>query len=383
MYVMPINNRPDLVMLRGAGSFLFDQAGRRYLDFVQGWAVNALGHCPDEISRALITQSQTLLTPSPAYHNAPARALAERLARAAGLDRVCLASSGAEANECALKLARKWGRLHKRGAHQVVTTLGSFHGRTLAMMSASGKPGWDQLFPPRLEGFVKVPYGDVDAMRAAVGPQTAAILVEPIQGEAGVILPPAGYLRELRALADATDTLLVFDEVQTGMGRTGTLFRFQHEQARPDVLVLGKGLGGGVPLAAVVASERASCLEPGDHGGTYAGNPLMAAIGCAVFDVVAQPSFLAEVAARGEQLRRELLRLQALRPDLIAEVRGAGLLQAVGLRGPLAESISHAAREHGLLLNAPRPETLRLMPSLRVSEAEVTEMSRLLSLALP
>jgi acetylornithine/N-succinyldiaminopimelate aminotransferase len=369
MYIMPTNHRPDLVMVRGAGSWLFDDQGRRYLDFVQGWAV--------------AEQSRTLVTPSPAYHNDPACALSERLALAAGLDRVFLSSSGAEANECALKLARKWGHLHKAGAHEVVTTHNSFHGRTLSLMSASGKPGWDQMFPPRMEGFVKVPYGDIAAMRAAVTERTAAILVEPIQGEAGVVVPPPGYLGQLRALADETATLLVFDEVQTGMGRTGTLFRFQSEGARPDVLVLGKGLGGGVPLAAVVASEAASCLEPGEHGGTYAGNPLMAAVGRAVFDVVAHPSFLATVVARGALLQRALQELRSERPDVLAEVRGAGLLVAIGLHEPLAEGIAVRAREGGLLLNAARPNTLRLMPSLRVSEAEIAEMTARLRAALP
>jgi acetylornithine/N-succinyldiaminopimelate aminotransferase len=381
MHIMPTNHRPDLVMVRGAGSFLFDREGRRYLDFVQGWAVNALGHCPEEIAAALSAQCRTLLTPSPAYHNDAAGALAERLAQAAGLDYVFLASSGAEANECAVKLARKWGRTQKRGAHEIITTTGSFHGRTLALMSASGKPGWDDMFPPRMEGFVKVPYGDIDAMRAAVTPRTAAILVEPIQGEAGVIVPPMGYLRALRALADETGTLLVFDEVQTGMGRTGTLFRFETEGARPDVLVLGKGLGGGVPLAAVVASRAASRLEPGEHGGTYAGNAGMAAVGNAVFDVVAQPTFLAGVRQRAELLRSTLEQLRQSRPDRFAEVRGAGLLVAIGLVEPEAERIAERAREHGLLVNAPRPNTLRLMPSLRVSAAEIAEMGTLLALA--
>lgn len=382
MHIMPTNHRPDLVMVRGAGSFLFDREGRRYLDFVQGWAVNALGHCPEEIAAALSAQCRTLLTPSPAYHNDAAGALAERLAKAAGLDYVFLASSGAEANECAVKLARKWGLTQKRGAHEIVTTTGSFHGRTLTLMSASGKPGWDDMFPPRMEGFVKVPYGDIDAMRAAVTARTAAILVEPIQGEAGVIVPPMGYLRALRALADETGTLLVFDEVQTGMGRTGTLFRFQAEDARPDVLVLGKGLGGGVPLAAVVASRAASRLEPGEHGGTYAGNAGMAAVGNAVFDVVAQPTFLAGVRQRAELLRSTLEQLRQSRPDRVAEVRGAGLLVAIGLVEPVAERIAERARERGLLVNAPRPNTLRLMPSLRVSATEIAEMGTLLALAL-
>jgi acetylornithine/N-succinyldiaminopimelate aminotransferase len=247
------NVRPDLVMVRGQGSELFDRTGRRYLDFVQGWAVNCLGHCPEELASALATQSRELLTPSPAYHNERALEVAADLTRLSGLDRAFLCNSGAEANECAVKLARKWGRLHKGGAVEVVTTHQGFHGRTLAMMAASGKDGWDGLFPPNLEGFVKVPFGDVEAVDRAIGERTAAILVEPIQGEAGVIVPPEGYLRALRTLADERGVLLMFDEIQTGVGRTGTFFRFEQEGARPDVMTLGKGLGGGVPVAAVVA----------------------------------------------------------------------------------------------------------------------------------
>lgn len=378
MHLMPVNVRPNLVMVRGEGSYLFDGEGRRYLDFVQGWAVNALGHSPTEIATALAEQALELLTPSPAYHNRRALELAERLAVASGLDHAFLCNSGAEANECAVKLARKWGRLHKGGAYEVVTTHGGFHGRTLAMMAASGKPGWDAMFPPNLEGFTKVAFGDLDALRAAVSERTAAILVEPIQGEAGVIVPPEGYLRALREVANRTRTLLIFDEVQTGLGRTGTLFRFQREDARPDIMTLGKGLGGGVPLAAVVASREASCFGPGEHGGTYAGNPLMARCGSAVFDVVSDPAFLARVEAHGALLRGRLGTLGGP----VNEVRGAGLLCAVGLDEPIAEAVAQRALELGLLVNAPRPNTLRLMPSLRVTPAEIEEAVELLGRAL-
>jgi acetylornithine/N-succinyldiaminopimelate aminotransferase len=378
MHLMPVNVRPNLVMVRGAGSELFDSEGRRYLDFVQGWAVNALGHCPAEIASALAEQSKELLTPSPAYYNARSLELAERIAAASGLAHVFLCNSGAEANETAVKLARKWGRINKGGAYEVITTLGGFHGRTLAMMTASGKPGWDAMFPPNIEGFIKVPFGSIEAMRSVVSERTAAIMVEPIQGEAGVNVPPDGYLKELRELADATRTLLVFDEVQTGMGRTGTLFRFQHENARPDIMTLGKGLGGGVPLAAVVASLEASCFGPGEHGGTYAGNPLMARVGTSIFDVVSQPAFLQRVRQLGVRLSAGLSALGGP----VVEVRGAGLLRAIGLERPIAEGVAERARELGLLLNAPRPNTIRLMPSLRVTEGEIDEMLELLGRAL-
>jgi len=377
--LMNVALRPPRVMVRGSGSYLWDHEGTRYLDFVQGWAVNALGHSPPEISAALQAQAQMLITASPAFHNAPQLSFARELTRAAGLKQVHFTNSGAEANEAALKLARKWGRLHRGGAHQIITTLGSFHGRTLALMAASGKPGWDALFPPVMPGFVKVPYGDAAAVAAQIGPQTVAVMVEPIQGEAGVIVPPEGYLRELRELCDAHGLLLICDEVQTGMGRTGTLFAFEREGVTPDILTLGKGLGGGVPISAVLASERASCFVPGDQGGTYNGNPLMVAVARSVFDLVSRAEFLATVRARGSYLEQRLASVCKARG---IAVRGRGLLWALVLPEPNAEAIVARCFADGLLINAPRPNSLRLMPSLRVSEAELDELIVLLTNAL-
>jgi acetylornithine/N-succinyldiaminopimelate aminotransferase len=372
---MHINERPPQIMQRGAGSWLFDSEDNAYLDFVQGWAVNALGHCPEELQRALATQASTLLTASPAFRTGPAEQLAARLTRASGLQRAFLCNSGAEANECASKLARKWGQTHRGGAFEIITTENAFHGRTLAMMTASGKPGWDQLFPPNIEGFKKVPFGDLDAVRAQLSQRTCAVMVEPIQGEAGVIVPPAGYLAALRALTRDHGVLLIFDEVQTGFGRTGTLFRFQCESdARPDIMTLGKGLGGGVPLAAVLATEDAACFKPGDHGGTYCGNPLMASCGIALFDVVSDVRFLERVQQAGARLQAGLAALAAERGCPIAELRGAGLLQAVTLQRPCSERVVEQARSRGLLLNAPRPNSLRFMPSLRVTDDEIALM---------
>jgi acetylornithine/N-succinyldiaminopimelate aminotransferase len=387
--------RPDAVMVRGAGSWLWDERGRRYLDFVQGWAVNCLGHSPPLLRRALAAQARTLVNPSPAFLNAPQLELAAALADAAGLDQVFLASTGAEANEGAVKLARKWGRLHRGGAFKVITTVGGFHGRTLAMTAASGKPGWDDLFPPILPGFVKVPYGDVEAVAGAIDDQTAAVMVEPIQGEGGVVVPPPDYLRSLRALADQRRLLLILDEVQTGMGRTGTLFAHQRDGITPDVLTLGKGLGGGVPLAALLATRAASCFAPGEQGGTYAGTPLMAAAGLAVLRAVTAPGFLDAVTARARQLEAGL---RALADRFgCPEVRGQGLLQALRLPAPVGEAIVTAAREicderelppaihaanargtppFALLLNAPRPDLLRFMPALTVSAREIALMLR-------
>jgi acetylornithine/N-succinyldiaminopimelate aminotransferase len=376
---MSVAVRPPRIMERGSGSYLWDHEGTRYLDFVQGWAVNALGHAAPEIAAALQAQAATLVTASPAFHNAPQLSFALELTRAAGLAQVHFTNSGAEANEAALKLARKWGRLNRGGAHQVITTLGSFHGRTLALMAASGKPGWDALFPPVMPGFVKVPYADVAALETAITGETVAVMVEPIQGEAGVIVPPDGYLRELRRLCDEHDLLLICDEVQTGMGRTGTLFAFEREAIRPDILTLGKGLGGGVPISAVLANERASCFAPGDQGGTYNGNPLMVAVARSIFGIVSRAEFLENVRERGRYVERRLAPLCAERGITL---RGRGLLWAVVLREPTAEAIVARAFAQGLLINAPRPNLLRLMPSLRVSEAEIDECVSLLERAL-
>jgi acetylornithine/N-succinyldiaminopimelate aminotransferase len=366
-HVMPVAERPPVVMAEGRGSWLRDTEGREYLDFVQGWAVNCLGHAPAVVVDALAGQARRLVNCSPAYFNGPMARLAALLAQGTGLDHVFLCSSGAEANEGAIKLARKWGARHRGGAFEIVTMEHAFHGRTLATMSASGKPGWDALFEPKVPGFRRVPLGDLDAIRGAVTAATAAVMLEPIQGEAGVFGVGDAWLRELRAVTRERGVLLILDEIQTGVGRTGRLFAYQHAGIAPDIVTVGKGLGGGVPLAALVASAGASCFEPGDQGGTYGGNPLMAAVGCAVLEAVGAPDFLATVAATGDHLAG---RLRALSAELgHGEVRGRGLLLALALRGADA-----AAIDRGLLINAPRPDTLRFMPALTVSRAEIDEM---------
>ena len=368
--------RPPLVFVEGKGSWLIDHRGRRYLDFVQGWAVNALGHCPREIAAALAAQARRLISPSPAFFNDAALRLARKLVGMSGLQRVFLASSGAEANEGAIKLARKFGAVRGGGAFEIVTFIDGFHGRTLATMAASGKAGWDRLFEPKAPGFPKARIDDIDSVRACIGPHTVAVMLEPIQGEAGVVPASIEFLRALRALCDEHGLLLILDEVQTGVGRTGTMFAFEQAGIAPDIMTLGKGLGGGVPLAALLATDRAACFEHGDQGGTYCGNPLMAAVGCAVLDTVARPEFLAGVVARGEHLRQHLQRLTA-RHGLAGE-RGAGLLRALDLGRPAAAAVVEAARvpaPEGLLLNAPRPHLLRFMPALNVGFDEIDRMA--------
>jgi acetylornithine/N-succinyldiaminopimelate aminotransferase len=375
-HVMPVTRRPPVVMVEGDGSWLRDSDGRAYLDFVQGWAVNCLGHSPAVIREALAEQAGRLINCSPAFYNAPMARLATLLAEASGLDHVFFCNSGAEANEGAIKLARKWGQLRRRGAFEIVTTHGAFHGRTLATMAASGKPAFEPLFEPKATGFVKVPLNDLDAVAAAITERTAGIMLEPIQGEAGVVPATDEFLRGLRALTRERGVLLILDEIQTGIGRTGRVFGFEHAGVRPDILTLGKGLGGGVPLAALVASAEVSCFEPGDQGGTFNGSPLITAVGCAVLETVRQPAFLAAVRERGDYLAA---RLRALSSDLgQGEVRGRGLLLALALRHGDADAVVQAAFERGLLINAPRPDTLRFMPALTVTRDEIDQMLKLL-----
>ena len=379
--LMDIAARPTAVMVRGSGSWLEDADGRRYLDFVQGWAVNCLGHAHPAITQALSEQAARLVNPSPAFFNEVSLRFANRLAAAAGLDEVFLCNTGAEANEGAIKLARKWGRLHRHGAHEIITFKDGFHGRTIAAMSASGKPGWDTIFAPQVPGFPKATLNDLASVEALIGPQTVAVMLEPIQGEAGVQPATIEFLRALRALCDARGLLLILDEVQTGIGRTGTLFRYQAAGIPPDILTLAKGIGGGVPLAALLARQSASCFSHGDQGGTYCGNPLMAAVGDTVLGIINTPEFLAGVRERSAQLIHGLNELVA--HFGLVGVRGAGLLLALelGERYDAADLVLRA-REAGLLLNAPRPHCLRLMPALNVSAEEVEQMLSILATLL-
>ncbi len=374
--LMPITARPPVTMVRGQGSWLWDNNGKRYLDFIQGWAVNSLGHCPAQISNALCTQSKLLITPSPALHNDPQLALADQLVELSGLHQVHFSNSGSEANEVAIKLARKWGQLNKNGAFEIITTINGFHGRTLAAMCASGKPGWDEIFPPTLSGFKKVPFGDTNAISNAITEETVAIMVEPIQGEAGVIVPPADYLHSLRALADHHKLLLILDEVQTGTGRTGTFFNFEQSNITPDIVTLGKGLGGGVPLSATIAARHACCFEYGDQGGTYNGNPLMAAVGQTVVESIASTEFLDKITMHGNYL--ETCLKKAAKRYHLKNVRGCGLLQAFDLPAPRAAELQSIAFEQGLIINAPRPSTIRLMPALNVTKDEINNATSLL-----
>ena len=370
--LMDITARPHTVFVRGEGAWLWDDTGKRYLDFIQGWAVNCLGHAPACVADAVAAQARLLITPSPAYYNSASLKLAKALVDASCFDRVFFANSGAEANEGAIKLARKFGAKHKGGAFEIITFEGGFHGRTLATMSASGKKAFEPLFEPKVAGFRKARLNDLDSVQQLINDNTVAIMLEPIQGEAGVWPATDEFLQALRALTQEHGLLLIFDEIQTGMGRTGKLFHYEHAGIAPDIMTLGKGIGGGVPLAALLATEHASCFEHGDQGGTFNGNPLMCAAGLAVLEEVNQPSFLKSATEAGLHLESELQKLSSRHG--LGEVRGRGLLLALDLKLPLGASVVAQAFEAGLMLNSPQPDALRFMPALNVTREEIGAM---------
>ncbi|MGI8775914.1 MAG: acetylornithine transaminase [Acidimicrobiales bacterium] len=370
---------PPAVFVRGEGSWLWDADGRQYLDFVGGLAVTALGHSHPAVADALDAQARTLLHVSNLYGTTVGPEVAATLDRlVGGGGRVFFANSGAEANECAIKLARKWGG---HGRHVVVSAYGSFHGRTLATLHATGQPAKHEAFQPLPEGFRHVAWGDVDALAAAIDPTVVAVLLEIVQGEGGVHPLPPGYLVAVRRLCDERDVLLVIDEVQTGLGRTGRWFGFQHDDVRPDVVTMAKALGNGVPIGACWArAEVADAFVPGDHATTFGGQPLATAAARAVLAVMEAEDVPARAERAGGRLRAGL---EAL-PE-VTGVRGLGLLLAAELAPPLAApAVAAAALGAGLLVNAVTATAIRLAPSLLVTDAEIDEaVSRLASVLSP
>ncbi len=356
---------PRLPLVRGEGTKLWDADGKQYLDFVGGIAVNALGHAHPAIVEAVSTQIASLGHVSNLFIAEPPVALAERLLQHFGRDgKVYFCNSGAEANEGAFKIGRLTGRSH------MVATDGGFHGRTMGALALTGQPGKREPFLPLPGDVTHVPYGDAQALAAAVTEETALVVIEPIQGENGVVVPPAGYLKAARAITAATGSLLVLDEVQTGIGRTGHWFEYQaHEGVLPDVVTLAKGLGGGLPLGATVAFGRAAeLLQPGQHGTTFGGNPIACAAGLAVLETIASEGLLENVKQQSEKLRDGI---ESLGHPLIAHVRGAGLLLGIVLTEPLAPKVQQAAQDAGFLVNAPAPDVVRLMPALNLGDDEV------------
>ncbi len=382
--LLSIIKRPPIVFTEGKGMWLTDHAGKRYLDYLQGWAVNCLGHSPQCIQDALVAQAKKLLNPSPAFFNAPSIELASLLVKHSCFDRVFFANSGAEANEGAIKLARKWGKKNKNSSggdrYEIITFDHSFHGRTLATMSASGKAGWDTIFAPQVPGFPKAILNDLASVEKLITDKTVGVMLEPVQGEGGVIPATREFMQALRELTRQRGLLLMVDEVQTGIGRTGQLFGYQLSDIEPDIMTLGKGIGGGVPLAALLCKEEFACFEPGDQGGTYNGNPLMTAVGTAVINEVTRPGFLPAVQETAAYLSAELLKLAA--GHGFEGERGEGLLRALKLGKDIGPQIVEAARDMepvGLLLNSPRPDLLRFMPALNVTKDEIDQMISMLS----
>jgi acetylornithine aminotransferase len=363
---------PRLPLVRGAGTRVWDAEGNAYLDFVGGIATNALGHAHPAVVEAVGRQIGSLGHISNFFMAEPTVALAERLLRLFGRDgRVFFCNSGAEANEAAFKIGRLTGRTH------VVATDGGFHGRTMGALAMTGQPGKREPFLPLPGDVTHVPYGDAQALAVAVTEETALVIVEPVQGENGVVVPPSGYLKAARAITAATGALLVLDEVQTGIGRTGHWFEYQaHEGVLPDVVTLAKQLGGGLPLGATVAFGRAAdLLRPGHHGTTFGGNPVACAAGLAVLDTIENEGLLENVKRQSEKLRDGI---DAVGHRLVDHVRGAGLLLGIVLTEPLAPKAQQAAQDAGLLVNAPAPDVVRLMPPLNLRDDEVDAFLRAL-----
>lgn len=370
--LMPSVERPAQVFVRGQGSWMWDSDSRAYLDFTQGGAVNSLGHSPAVLVKAMTEQAQSLMNPGAGFYNRAMLTLAERLCHSTGSDQVHFLNTGAEANEGAIKLARKWGQLHRNGAHRIITATRSCHGRSFGAMSASGSGTFDNRFEPQLPGFINVPFNDLPALHAAVDAQTVAIMLEPVQSDAGVIPATEHYLKGVERLCRELGILLILDEVQTGMGRCGSLLAEQNYGVRADIVTLGKGLGGGVPLAALLARGKACCLEPGELGGTHHGNALMTAAGVAVLDTILEKDFLAQVRDAGQYLREGLGRLANSYAQ--GELRGQGLFWGLTLSDDSADDVVKAALYEGLLITAPQPNCLRFTPALCVSKGNIDEM---------
>ena len=362
---------PKLNIIKGKGAYLVDENGKRYLDFIGGIATNVLGHSHPVFIKAIKEQSNQVAHLSNLYANPISLKLAGKLIELTGMTdaRVFFCNSGTEANEAALKLSRKTGRT------RIVSTIGSFHGRTIGALSITGQPDKRKPFLPLLDKVKYVPFGDINAIRKAISNKTAMVIVEPIQGENGVIMPPAGYLKAIRELCDLTGALFVIDAIQTGMGRTGFWFGFEHEEITPDVITLAKGLGGGLPLGAMIAlGSAAELFKPGEHGSTFGGNPISCAAGLAAINEIEKRSLNEKALELGEFLKGELLEIEG-----VSEVRGRGLLIGIGLEKPWAKEIANFLMAKGVLVNAPNENTIRIAPPLIITKKEASKFVKIFS----
>ena len=370
-YAQTVRRQP-IVLVRGQGTRVWDADGKEYLDFTAGWAVTNLGHCHPVMVQAIQEQAATLIQTSNQFFTIPQIKLAQALIDNSCLDRVFFGNSGAEAVEGALKLARKYGKKNRDGAYEVITAFNSFHGRTLTTIAATGQPHYQEAFQPLTPGYVHVDYDDVEAIMAATTEKTAAVMLEPIQGEGGVNIPADDYLQRVRQWCDEQGLLLILDEVQTGVGRLGSLFGYQEYGVEPDVMTLAKGLGGGVPIGAFLSKEHCMALEPGDHGSTYGGNALTTAAAYASTQFIIDNDISGNARTMGAHLTAALEDLKS-RFDSISEVRGRGLLIALEFHDDVAAAVLSNANASGVLLNMVKPNTLRFMPPLNITADEIDE----------
>jgi len=380
-YLMNTVERIPITLVRGQGVRVWDEDGREYLDFVGGWAVNSLGHCPPVVIKAVEEQLNTLIQASNQFYTIPQVRLAELLVQNSCLDKVFFCNSGAEANDGAVKLARRYGKLNLNGAYEIVTTMGSFHGRTLAMVAATGQSKFQQPYVPLPNGFVNVEYNSVESIKAATTNQTCAVMLEPVQGEGGVNLPDDSYLATVREWCDRMGILLILDEIQTGLGRTGTLFAYQQLGVEPDIMTLAKGLASGIPIGAILAKDRASVFTPGEHGSTFGGNPLACAAGYATLKFILDQNIAGNVMSVGHYLITGLESL-GQKFQFITDIRGRGLLVALEFSSDIAQAVVMACLDRGLLVNRLKTNALRFMPPLIIGNEEVDEALAILNAAL-
>ena len=371
-YYMPTFDRLPLTLVRGQGARVWDDNGRQYLDFVAGWATNSLGHCHPAVVVAVTEQVKTLIHVSNSFYTVPQIKLARLLVENSCLDRVFLCNSGTEATEGAVKLARRYGHMHLKGAYEVITATGSFHGRTLAMVSASGQLKFQKPYVPLPSGFVNVEFNNIEAIKAATSHKTCAVMLEPIQGEGGVNMPADGYLKAVQDWCRQKGLLLILDEIQTGIARTGALFAYEHYSVEPDIMTLAKGLASGVAIGAILAKERASVFARGEHGSTFGGNPLACAAGYATLKFITDNNIAQNAKGIGQYLAGGLNNLKK-KYHFITEVRGLGLLQALEFDSDLAQSAVTACLDGGLLINRVKPNAVRFMPPLTIGQEEVDE----------
>ncbi|MEL7561596.1 aspartate aminotransferase family protein [Dehalogenimonas sp. 4OHTPN] len=381
-YFMRTLVRAPLTIVKGQGSYVWDESGRKYLDFVAGWAVNSLGHCHPAVVEAVKSQVGELIQTSNHYYTIPQLQLAQLLVENSSLNKVFLCNSGAEATEGAVKLARRYGKLHLNGAYEVITATGSFHGRTLAMVSASGQLKHQQPYTPLPAGFINVAYDSIEAIMEATTSTVCAVMLEPVQGEGGVNVPSPNYLKEVRRWCDEKGIVLILDEIQTGIGRTGSLFAHQIYGIEPDVMTLAKGLGGGLPIGAIMAKDKFSVFTAGEHGSTFGGNPVTCAAAYAALAFIIENDIPRNAYDMGARLADGLKRIKERWPTLITEIRGKGLLLAVQFSEDIAKELTQKCLENGLLVNDVKPNALRLMPALNITEDEVEEALSLLEMAL-